>query len=450
MEISEYARSFRAHWKAIAAATMLCLLLAFGISAALPKVYTASALIFVTTEANASSSYENSQFTLQRVKSYPNLVDSPSVLNPVILELGLDENISDLRTRITATNPIETVYVKVTATSAVPNDASRLANSVAKYLTQEIKAIDSHEVSTDITVKPVVAVPAVAPTAPTFPNTKVNLALGGLIGLATGMVLALVKTRFSRKIYDGMDVQIASGLKVMGSLTRDRETLFRVPRPWKTGPIGDTLNPFFELWTNILVTVDGQLPQIVVLAPAGPEALARSDRLRRDGANFLSDAGHKVCYVEADGAASPAFDRIDELPGLLQVLADEATTAEASHRVFGTLVTVMPSGKHLPSLSEAIPSRQTGTVLKELADQYDVVLVQGGLGHGPTSANTLAPIANAVLVVAVYGVTTKNQIRQAALEMKSIGVKPLGVVIVETPNGRTLSGNLADEPPWQT
>ena len=47
---------------------------ALAASSAMPRVYEAHATLFVKVETGSGSAYERSQFSLQRVKSYPSLV----------------------------------------------------------------------------------------------------------------------------------------------------------------------------------------------------------------------------------------------------------------------------------------------------------------------------------------------------------------------------------------
>ena len=57
-----------------------------------PKVYQARTQLFVSTSGSADSTQllQGSSFTQQRVKSYSDLITTPTVLDPVIKQLGLN------------------------------------------------------------------------------------------------------------------------------------------------------------------------------------------------------------------------------------------------------------------------------------------------------------------------------------------------------------------------
>ena len=118
MTITELLRSVRKRW--LTSTLILLLALAGGIVLPLlsSPVYVASAKCFVTVRVGddvGGSIYQGSQFTLTRVKSYTEVIDSPDVLDPVISRLGLDMSVPQLAARVAAKNPQDTVLITVEA-----------------------------------------------------------------------------------------------------------------------------------------------------------------------------------------------------------------------------------------------------------------------------------------------------------------------------------------------
>ena len=126
MTLSGYMQVLRKRWRTVAAVTLLSVLAAMGITLLLPKSYVAQTTSFVSIAGGSSSSttstpdalYQNSQFALNQVSSYPAIVTSPAVLQPVIDDLGLKMSVVELKAKVTATNPVNTVLLNIEATSS--------------------------------------------------------------------------------------------------------------------------------------------------------------------------------------------------------------------------------------------------------------------------------------------------------------------------------------------
>ena len=110
----------------------------------MPPKYTATAEVFATyagqsgetqttNDISSGANYLNTQ-----IKTYPELVKTEAVLQPVIKDLGLDMTTTDLAGVVTATNPTNTFMVDISAEVGDPQQAADIANSVAKNLADQI------------------------------------------------------------------------------------------------------------------------------------------------------------------------------------------------------------------------------------------------------------------------------------------------------------------------
>ena len=79
MEVAEYLTAVRRRWRVVAVSVLLCVLAAVLVTWQTPPQYTATSQSFVTLGGDDSQTdglYQESQFTVQRVKSYTQLVSS--------------------------------------------------------------------------------------------------------------------------------------------------------------------------------------------------------------------------------------------------------------------------------------------------------------------------------------------------------------------------------------
>lgn len=168
-----------------------------GASMLMTKVYTATAVNFVTAvpAADKGASYETAQFAVSRAKNYSVLVDSPQVLTRVIAELQLPDTPDQLAKKVSAENPIDTILIKVSAKAGSPEMAQRIADAVARQMATEIKVLERGETNRASPVDVQLAVPAARPEGPSEPRPMINGVLGGLVGFALASIVAIVRNQ---------------------------------------------------------------------------------------------------------------------------------------------------------------------------------------------------------------------------------------------------------------
>src|SRR5688500_503087 len=110
---------------------MLGLSSAAAVTLSATPIYRAQARLFASADdgANVTAAVQGSLFAQQRVKSYADIVDSPVLTQAVIDELGLSVTPEELAGRLSASAPIETVLLNITALDPSPEQAQRIANS---------------------------------------------------------------------------------------------------------------------------------------------------------------------------------------------------------------------------------------------------------------------------------------------------------------------------------
>jgi capsular polysaccharide biosynthesis protein len=205
MELRDYGLALRRHWRIGVGVALTCLLAAVVVVLATPITYRATAQVFVASTGEGTS---GAQFVNQRVPSYPDVARSRAVLDPVIDDLGLDESFADLRTRIEATNPVETSQIDIAVTGGDAAEAARVADAVAEEFGTVVEQLERPAGGTppvDLTVTN----PATVPTSPAAPQTGLLLALGLAVGLALGAAAAVVRSRLDSRLHSAEDVRAA-------------------------------------------------------------------------------------------------------------------------------------------------------------------------------------------------------------------------------------------------
>ena len=129
------------------------------------------------------------------VKDYREIILSQDVLEKVTSNLKLDLSPKDLASKVKVTVPVDTRIVSISVNDRVPEEASRIANSLREVAAEKIISIT--RVSDVTTLEE--ARPATAPSSPNIRrNTIIGLLGGTVFTVIAVLIVELVDTRVKR------------------------------------------------------------------------------------------------------------------------------------------------------------------------------------------------------------------------------------------------------------
>ena len=129
------------------------------------------------------------------VKDYREIILSQDVLEKVTSNLKLDLSPKALASKIKVTVPVDTRIVSISVNDRVPEEASRIANSLREVAAEKIISIT--RVSDVTTLEE--ARPAIAPSSPNIRrNTIIGLLGGTVFTVIAVLIVELVDTRVKR------------------------------------------------------------------------------------------------------------------------------------------------------------------------------------------------------------------------------------------------------------
>lgn len=424
MESLGYLEIFRQRWLAIALIVVLGVGSAAIVAFTMPPTYAATATLFLSVKDANATLAERSQFSLARVASYPDLVHSEDVLQPTIDELELELSVQELSAQVSATNPDNTVLIDVTARSGAGATAAEIANTVAEHLSHVVADIENDNAFSVLLDR---RMPAITPLAPIAPQKTVILGLGFIAGLALGAIVALLLARFDRRIRTVAEVRRASGLPVLGLIPRRL-----LPRRH------DAVEPIVaaamaDAMLSIRQANGGGVPRLLLLVPAGRGAAPTHIRLGFAGA--AASAGRDVLLVETERAVKQGEDLTGarDATGLAELLAGTRTLASSARTVDSLGIRVLPAGSR--EITDVTAEASIRSVVTLLISEADIVIAQSTPTGRPASTPLLAPYADVAIVIARHGRSKDSDLAKAVSQLRIIGVRPIGVVLVEVPRG---------------
>lgn len=434
MDLRDYLTVLRARKLLIA----FCALVMIGLAAiftwsATPQ-YASSARLFVSTSgSDDTQALQGSQFSLQRVKSYADLLTGQQIAKRVVDELKLDESPKDLAEQISATSKLDTVILTVTVTDPSPERAKMLVDAVSEQFVSYVAELETPPGKDEATIKATVVDPGTEPTSPVSPRPQRNLALGLVLGLLIGVGVALLRETLDTSVKTIKQLEDLTEAPVLGSITYDRDAE-RNPLIDDLGTYAPRVEGFRVLRTNLQFIDPDQQRKVFVITSSLPEEGKTTTATNL--ALTLAEGGERVALVEAD-LRRPKISHYLNLEGsvgLTTVLVGrlplhEAMQTTAQHPGLD----VLSSGRTPPNPAELLKSHAMSTVIKELREDYDIVLIDAPPLLPVTDAALLASQADGAILVVRHGKTTTDQVRAAAERLTAVGSVPAGVIFNMTP-----------------
>ncbi|MDQ0767966.1 capsular exopolysaccharide synthesis family protein [Pseudarthrobacter defluvii] len=460
LDLADYLAILRVYWKAIVAFTLLATLAAAGWTVLQPKIYSSDSSGIVVTPGsdNVSLALAGDSLAKAKVKNYESVAKSRLVADRVIQALDLKTTADVLLGSISVKVPLDTAEIRVTAQSKDPATAQRVADAWVNGLAAQVEAIETappadpagqaspavtpnagSQANAATAVRLLPLGKAVLPTSPTSPNTKLNLALGALVGLALGVAYALIRRHLDRRIRKAADIERLFGVPVIGTLPVDhrldgKSTIVDAGTAAQLHDAGGAMaEALRELRTNISFLDVDQPPRIIVVT-SSMQAEGKST-VTANLAVTMAAAGENVVVVDGDLRRPTLVDVFNLVPGagVTDVLTGNADLVDVL-QPWGALpnLSVLGSGRIPPNPSELLGSRAMKNMLTTLARDA-VVLIDAPPLLPVTDAAVLSRAADGAILVIRTGRTTQEQLDQSLGNLEKVKGRVLGAVLNYVP-----------------
>ena len=267
--------------------------------------------------------------------------------------------------------------------------------------------------------------PAVVPQTPSKPRKELNIALGFLVALAGGTGLAFLFENLDTRLYTTEQIENIPELSVLGTIPtakqQDQITFFG----------GDSAQEeaFRRLRTN-LFTQDQEAPLKTLMVTSAAEGEGKSTVVA-NLALAIAQSKRKVVVVDSD-LRRPALHTLFNLPneiGLSTVLKQGATLDEAIQTSHLPRIHVLTSGPLPSNPAELLGSSQMTAVLWELAQRFDVVLLDTPALLPVADAAVLAPAVDGVMLVVGRAQARKQDVQAACQQLADVKARVVGLVV---------------------
>lgn len=442
MDLRGYLRVFRRRIRLMALVLLACVGLAVVNTALSPNVYTSTSTLFVSAQDSSGvgtlqNNLSGALLVQQRVKSYADILQSPELATQVASDLGVAP--SEVLGTISASVPLDTVLIKVSASSRDPKLAQRIVNAADRRFSATVADIERPDDGSPAPIKISVTQPALLPAAPTSPKPATNLALGVFLGLALAVAAAVARESLDTRVHGSEQVEGLLEAPVLGAIAFD-PTAKKDPLIVHVAPSSPRAEAFRTLRTNLqFVDVGHELRSMVVTSAIESEGKSTTSC---NIAISLAQAGTRVVLVEGDLRRPRVADYmgVENAVGLTDALLGTAALEDLLQPWGEGALMVLASGPLPPNPSELLGSAQMEQLLRRLEGMVDLVVIDAPPVLPVTDAAVLGAMTGGVLMVVGVDRTRREQVKRAGEAVRQVGAVLLGAVINKVPRRGADSG----------
>ena len=369
-------RQFRTHIRVAAPLLLVCTIVGIGAGAissiAQSPEYDSTAGVLVTVQSSDSPGdlATGTTFAQQILASYGAIATDPIVLQPVITALHLTETPATVADQISVDNPTGTLVLEITATTSSPVLSAQLANGVSASLANAVDTVTPAPPGGKRLVSVTQTQQAVPNPRPATPNTTLSLVDGGMLGLAIGVGLSLLRAVFDKRIRSEHDLAEVTDLPVLGGIPTDDHGTVALDSSARA-------ESYRTLRTNLqFVDLGRGCRTIVVTSPVSGDGKTTT---AINLALAFAAGSASVALVDADLRRPGVHGALglDGAIGLTSVLVGAATLRSALQPGGSGTLMVLPAGQVPPNPTELLQSKGFATLMSALKRQFDVIIVDG-------------------------------------------------------------------------
>lgn len=289
--------------------------------------------------------------------------------------------------------------------------------------------------------------PARVPREPSEPNIPRNLALGLMAGILGGIGLAILLELMDNTVNLPEDVEISSGLPVIGVVPATRQIVdgksktggmdklsIRRPAVMSPPPLLSHERPqsqiaeaYRALRTSVLLS--STPPKVILVTSALPQE--GKTTTSTNIAIVLAQRGSRVLLIDGDlrRPRIHKFFKGTQVSGLSTLLNGQDDPSKVIISTPVENLFALFAGPTPPQPAEMLSSEKMRRFLAQWRNEYDHIVIDSPPVLSVTDAALLSVEADSVLLVIRSGQTTKDALRRATELLTQVKARIQGVVV---------------------
>ncbi|VTX53409.1 polysaccharide biosynthesis tyrosine autokinase [Acinetobacter ursingii] len=279
---------------------------------------------------------------------------------------------------------------------------------------------------------------AVEPIKPIKPKKLIVLILSIFVGGFIGVLIALTRNMLRTGIKDSAQIENELELPVYATVPRSpvQENRLAVLKKKKNIPIlavkhsdDVAIESLRSIRTAIHFALSGAKNNIIMISGPAPEV--GKSFISTNLATIFAQSDKKVLLIDADlrrGYLHKYFN-LETQPGLTELLTDQATLTQVTHSTEVPNLSFISRGKSPSNPSELLSSQKFQTLLQELSQHYDHIILDTPPVLAVTDGIIISQYTGVNLIVARHAKTQMKELELTLNRFEQAGTKVNGFIL---------------------
>jgi succinoglycan biosynthesis transport protein ExoP len=264
------------------------------------------------------------------------------------------------------------------------------------------------------------------PNSPSSPRLMRALMMALALGLGVGVGAAYVLERLDDKIRSPDQVEVASGLSILGIIPKVASVQEELANPRSA-----VCEAYRSLCTTLQFTTENGLPRTLVMTSAGPSE--GKSLTSYAVARHFATLGRKVLLVDADLRDPSLHKQLarDNSIGLSNYLTGACTPPDAMQSTQVPKLAFMASGPLPPNAADLLGSPRFFSLLSVGLEVFDLIVIDAPPVVGLADAQLLSSAVAATVFIVGAGQSRTSNVRGALKRLQLSRSMVVGAVLTK-------------------
>lgn len=433
MNFTDVLRAVKKHW--VTEIVLFCVVVGavVGCTLTMTPQYKATAELLIQTSSSSSNatdatsqSQASSASSVSSVSSLcPDILQSDSVLQSVIDNLGLHSNVSQLRQSVSAVVDEQSPVIQIVALYPDSDQVVKIVEESTRQLNKQLSGTlgSSSKVTLSTIQQPV------KPLVPSSPNVPACIAIGIIAGLIVALLGAVIREMSDKGVNETSDIQAIIDSPILASIPKAHTVSDGTPAVI-VKPCGHAAEEFRRLTTNVSFVTPNELNQSNVLIVTSSNPREGKTTVAVNLAASFAEKGKSVLLIDGDvrhPSVANALDLNNGI-GLVSLLAGEVSAKDAIQTYWKPYLHILPSEDQKTTSGIVLGSDAMKDLIDQASKRYDVVIVDTAPITVTNDAAVFAKQGGVLIMVVGQGVAQKKSLRDVTKELKMSRTEVRGIV----------------------
>lgn len=391
----------------------------------LPPKYEARTTLLIQSQNGGDQISYNDLITNEKLATtYGEIIRSNKIAQDVIYRLKLNLTEKELLKKVKTEGIKGSLLTAITVTDSDPVLAVEIANSFAHSFRDnlpEIMKVENISILDEATID--------SNLIQVSPKPFLNMTVALLLALSISIGTIILFEMLDRTVKSEEGIKQTFKLSVLGTIAKYSEKRKKDVIHYLNDPKSPISEAFRTLRTNIkYMDFKQEIRTLMVTSPVSHEG---KTTIITNLAAAMAEEGKKILLMGCD-LRKPTLHKLFNISnrrGLSNLLIKKIDTNKAIINTEINNLDILPSGPIPPNPSELLGSDAMLELMKELKNNYDMILIDSTPILPVTDGQILAKLSDAVLLVIQSGTTLIENVNKTKQLLDYVGAKIIGAVL---------------------